>query len=136
MMAPAIVVPIVQGFWSSHSAGQNAKQEQIFLLSAALAECISMGWSVTCDLLPIFVLLCVIFVIFAVTVSSIKQYSYKKMLRGYRSAMGATVSFSPFFFLLVHYRVKCQVFCFQDSAGKASRILNISTFSTKHIKKS
>lgn len=98
MMAPAFVVPVFQGFWSSCSARQNAKQKEVFLLSAAPAECISMGWSVTCDLLPIFVLLCVIFVIFAVTVSSIKQYSYKKMLRGYRSAMGATVSFSPFFF--------------------------------------
>lgn len=98
-MAPAIVALMVQGFWSSCSAGQNIKQEEIFLLSAAPAERISMGWSVTYDLLPIFVLLCVRFVIFAVTVSSIKQYSYKKMLRGYRSAMGAPLSFSPFFFL-------------------------------------
>lgn len=77
---------------------EECKNKEMFLLSAALAGCISMGSSVTCDLLPIFVLLCVIFVIFAVTVSSIKQYSYKKMLRGYRSAMGAAVSFSSFYF--------------------------------------
>lgn len=100
---------------------------EIFLLSAAVAECIPVGWSVTCDLLPFFVLLCVRFVIFAMTVSSIKQYSYKKMLRGYRTAMGATGSL--FFFLPSTVLSQMSGFLFFKSTSKIPQILNVSTVS-------
>lgn len=80
---------------SLHSVDRNVKWIENVLLSATPAECILIGHSVTSDLLPFFVLLCVVFVISVVAVSSVKQYSYKKMLRGYRVAIGSVVSFLP-----------------------------------------
>lgn len=51
---------------------------------------------------------------FAVAVPSIKQYRYKKMVRGYRRTVGDAVPFLLSFFGM-KYGVKCHVFDFRNN---------------------